>query len=338
MRGVIFEGNRKASIREFPDPKAGPGEAVIQIKASGLCGTDLHRYRGDDPVTMITGHEPCGVIAELGTGSPETLKVGDRVMCHHYSGCGICELCSMGYEQLCPTGHVTYGGGTGHGANADYILVPSRTLVHLHDSLSFEEGAAISCGTGTAWNGLQKMNISGRDTVVVFGQGPVGLSGPLSAKSMGARVIGVDIVSERLALSKELGADHVVNASNDDPVAAILELTGGLGASASLETSGNPTARQQVLQCLAPFGRCCYVGVGGPAEIDFNRDVIFKVITIFCSWTFSKAELIEISRFFVDTRAPLSKLITHRYSLDQAEEAFQEFDSSTTGKCVFVME
>ena len=338
MRGVIFEGNRKASIREFPDPKAGPGEAVIQIKASGLCGTDLHRYRGDDPVTMITGHEPCGVIAELGTGSPETLKVGDRVMCHHYAGCGICEICSMGYEQLCPTGHVTYGGGTGHGANADYILVPSRTLVHLHDSLSFEEGAAISCGTGTAWNGLQKMNISGRDTVVVFGQGPVGLSGTLSAKSMGARVIGVDVVSERLELSKELGADHVVNASNDDPVAAILELTGGLGASASLETSGNPTARQQVLQCLAPFGRCCYVGVGGPAEIDFNRDVIFKVITIFGSWTFSKAELIEISRFFVETRAPLSKLITHRYSLDQAEEAFQEFDSSTTGKCVFVME
>ena len=295
MRGVIFEGNRKASIREFPDPKAGPGEAVIQIKASGLCGTDLHRYRGDDPVTMITGHEPCGVIAELGSGSPKTLNVGDRVMCHHYSGCGICELCSMGYEQLCPTGHVTYGGGTGHGANADYILVPSRTLVHLHDSLSFEEGAAISCGTGTAWNGLQKMNISGRDTVVVFGQGPVGLSGTLSAKSMGARVIGVDVVSERLALSKELGADHVVNASNDDPVAAILELTGGLGASASLETSGNPTARQQVLQCLAPFGRCCYVGVGGPAEIDFNRDVIFKVITIFGSWTFSNAELIEIS-------------------------------------------
>ena len=338
MRGVIFEGNRKASIREFPDPKAGPGEAVIQIKASGLCGTDLHRYRGNDPVTMITGHEPCGVIAELGSGSPKTLNVGDRVMCHHYSGCGICELCSMGYEQLCPTGHVTYGGGTGHGANADYILVPSRTLVHLHDSLSFEEGAAISCGTGTAWNGLQKMNISGRDTVVVFGQGPVGLSGTLSAKSMGARVIGVDVVSERLALSKELGADHVVNASNDDPVAAILELTGGLGASASLETSGNPTARQQVLQCLAPFGRCCYVGVGGPAEIDFNRDVIFKVITIFGSWTFSKAELIEISRFFVETGASLSKLITHRYSIDQAEQAFQEFDSSTTGKCVFVME
>ena len=105
-----------------------------------------------------------------------------------------------------------------------------------------------------------------------------------------------------------------------------------------METSGNPAARQQVLECLRPFGRACYVGIGGPAEIDFNRDVIFKVATIFGSWTFSKAELIEIERFFVDTKAPLNKLITHRYRLDQAVEAFKEFDASKTGKCVFVMD
>ena len=110
-----------------------------------------------------------------------------------------------------------------------------------------------------------------------------------------------------------------------------------MGVTATLETSGNHTARQQVLECLRPFGRCCYVGIGGPAEIDFNRDVIFKVVTIFGSWTFSKSELIEIERFFVDTKAPLNKLITHRYSLDQAVEAFKEFDGATTGKCVIVM-
>ncbi len=156
MRGVVFRGNREAQIREFPDPHAGPGEAVVKIRASGLCGTDLHRYRAAEPTDMITGHEPCGVIAELGAGAPPGLAIGDRVMVHHYAGCGICEICAMGYEQLCPHGHVTYGGGTGHGANADYILVPSRTLVHLRDELSFEEGAAISCGTGTAWNGLKK--------------------------------------------------------------------------------------------------------------------------------------------------------------------------------------
>ena len=338
MRGVTFKGNREAEIREFPDPQAGPGDAVLRVRASGLCGTDLHRYRDDGPTDMITGHEPCGVIAELGPGAPPGLKLGDRVMSHHYAGCGVCEICSRGYEQLCPLGHVTFGGGTGHGANADYILVPSRSLVHLPDQLSFEDGAAIACGTGTAWNGLNKMNVSGKDTVAVFGQGPVGLSGTLSAKAMGARVIAVDVVPERLQLALALGADHVVNSLESDPVEVIRDLTDGMGASASLETSGNPQARQQVLRCLRPFARCCYVGIGGPAEIDFNRDVVLKVVTIFGSWTFSKSELIEIARFFVDTKAPLDRLITHRYSLDQAIEAFQVFDGATTGKCVFVFD
>lgn len=133
------------------------------------------------------------------------------------------------------------------------------------------------CGTGTAWNGLNQVGVSGQDTVVVFGQGPVGLSGTLSAKAMGAKVIAVDVVPERLNLARRLGADQVLNSRETDPVSAIRDLTGGAGASASLETSGNPAARQQVLECLAPFGRCCDVGVGEPAEIDFNRDVIFKV-------------------------------------------------------------
>ena len=154
---------------------------------------------------------------------------------------------------------------------------------------------------------------------------------------MGAIVIAVAVVPERLAFALELGADHVINSQETDPVAGIQELTRGMGASVSLETSGNPTARSQVLQCLRIFGRCCYVGVGGPATIDFNRDVIFKVATIFGSWTFSKSELIEIARFMVEAQVPLNKLITHRYALDQAVEAFRNFDTATTGKCVFVM-
>ena len=338
MRGVTFKGNREAEIQEFADPHAGPGEAVLRIRASGLCGTDLHRYRSPEPTELITGHEPCGIVAELGPGAPPGLNLGDRVMCHHYAGCGVCESCALGYEQLCPRGHITFGGGTGHGANADYMICPSRSLVHLPDELSFEAGAALSCGAGTAWNGLNKMGVSGQDVVAVFGQGPVGLSGTLSAKAMGARVIAVDVVDQRLRLATELGADHTVNAAAGDPAQAIIELTGGLGATAALETSGHPAARQQTLTCLRPFARACYVGIGAPAEIDFNRDVIFKVLTIYGSWTFSKAELIEIARFFVDTNAPLERLITHRYRLDDAIEAFQTFDGATTGKCVFVFD
>ena len=187
MRGVMFNGNRECEIREFPDPHAGPGQAVVKIRASGMCGTDLHRYRGDVAINAITGHEPCGVIHELGAGAPASLKVGDRVVVHHYEGCGICEICAKGFEQACPHGHVTFGGVDAHGANADYILVPSRLLVHLPEELSFEGGAAISCGTGTAWNGLKKINVAGGDVVSIFGQGPVGLSGTMCAKYMGGQ-------------------------------------------------------------------------------------------------------------------------------------------------------
>ena len=96
MRGVTFSGNRRAEIGESPAPHAGPGEAVLRIRASGLCGSDLHRYRGPEPEEMISGHEPCGVIEELGPGAPPGLRLGDRVMCHHYAGCGTCEICAMG--------------------------------------------------------------------------------------------------------------------------------------------------------------------------------------------------------------------------------------------------
>jgi len=336
MRGVVFTGNRQLEIRSFPDPHAGPGEAVVQIRASGMCGSDLHAYRGPQALQTISGHEPCGVIAELGAGAPAGLKPGDRVMVHHYAGCGLCEICAMGFEQACPNGRVTYGGGTGHGANADAMLVPARTLVPLADELSFEEGAAIACGTGTAWCGLAKLGIAGGDTVAIFGQGPVGLSGTLSAVAMGARVIAVDVIPERLALARELGADAVVDANTGDTVAAIRDLTSGRGVDASLETSGNAAARSHCLEALRPFGRCCYVGVGGPATIEFNRDVIFKVATIYGSWTFSKAELIRIARFMVETKPPLAKLITHRFALDQAAEAFRTFDAGATGKCIIV--
>ena len=104
------------------------------------------------------------------------------------------------------------------------------------------------------------------------------------------------------------------------------------------QRTGGPLYAAPILECLRPFGRCCYVGIGEPASIDINRDVIHKVATIYGSWTFSKSELIEVARFMVDARVPLEKLITHRYALDQAVEAFRTFDTATPGKCVFVMD
>ena len=338
MRGLIFVGDERAELTDFPDPKAGPGDAVVQIRASGICGSDLPRYRDSaGSKGIIPGHEPCGVIAELGPGAPPGLRVGDRVMMHHYAGCGVCKSCAMGFEQSCPNDRVT-NGTRRHGGHAEYLLAPARTLVHLPDELSFAAGAALPCGTGTAWSGLHKMRVAGGDTVAVFGQGPVGLSGTMCAKAMGARVIALDMSAERLELARALGADHVVNVSDTDAVDAVRDLTGGAGTSACLETSGSSFARAQALKVLGLFGRCCYVGNGAPTTIDIQGDVIRKVLTIYGSWTFTKAEQIEIARFIVDRKVPVDQLITQRYPLTEAARAYREFASGAPGKPMVVID
>jgi threonine dehydrogenase-like Zn-dependent dehydrogenase len=335
MRGVVFLGNRRLEIRDFPDPHPGPGEAVVRMRASGLCGSDLTPYRGQQPPATISGHEPCGEVAALGPGAGG-LALGERVMVHHYSGCGACKYCRIGYEQLCQHGHRTYGFGA-HGGNADYILVPARTLLPLPEPLTYEEGAAIACGTGTAYMALKKLDVSGRDTLAVYGQGPVGLSATLLGAAMGARVIAIDITPARLELARQLGAAETLNAAAVDPVQAVRDLTHGEGADATLDCTGNATARDQAVQSARVWGRVCWVGEGGTVTLNVSRDVIHKHLTIYGSWTFSTVGLAECAQFVVDRGVPLGRLITHRYRLDQAEAAFREFDAGATGKCVFVM-
>src|SRR5579863_318861 len=228
MRGVTFLGDRKLQLMQFPDPAPGPHDVVVEIKASGMCGSDLRFYRASGETAslglgkvsgpVIAGHEPCGVVAAVGTAVDErTAKVGARVMVHHYSGCGTCRHCRTGWTQMCSSGSIVYG-ITGHGAHAPYMKVPAQTLVPLPDELCFATGAAISCGTGTAYQALRRMNIAGGDAIVIVGQGPVGLSATQLAAAMGARVIALDVSSERLARAKEFGADVLINPATDDPV------------------------------------------------------------------------------------------------------------------------
>src|SRR5213592_2507185 len=168
--------------------------------------------------------------------------IGARVMVHHYKGCGRCKHCRVGWSQLCRDGMTVYG-ITGDGGHAHFMRVPASTLVPLPDALSFEEGAAISCGTGTAYTALTRIDVSGRDTLAVFGQGPVGLSATLLGRAMGARVIAVDVSAERLTLARSLGAEAIINSSETDPVAAIHDLTNGEGATTTMDCAGVPDAR-----------------------------------------------------------------------------------------------
>ena len=345
MKGIVFLGNRKLEIRDFPDPVAGPGEVVLAIKASGMCGSDLHPYRatgnaaaglglGGGGTPVVAGHEPCGVVHSVGNGVDPGL-VGQRVMNHHYKGCGRCKHCRLGWSQLCRAGITVYG-MTGHGGHAPFMKAPAFTLVPMPDAISFEEGAAVSCGTGTAYGALKRLDVSGRDTLAVFGQGPVGLSATMLGRAMGARVIAVDVSTERLALARELGAEHTIDPRQTDPVKAIHDLTGGEGAETTMDCSGHPDARAQAVRSAGTWGRVAFVGEGNNVTLDVSRDLLRRQITLHASWTFSNTGQEECGRFVADRKVPLGRLLTHRWRIDQAEEAYRLFDTQTTGKGVFV--
>jgi len=348
MKGVVFPGDRKVEIMEFADPAPGPGEVVLEIRASGMCGSDLKFYRAVGGAAslgfrtaggpVIAGHEPCGVVVAVGPGVPANQAwVGMRAMQHHYRGCGVCPHCSTGWMQMCVEGVAEVYGITGNGAHARYMKCPARTLVQLPDELSFETGAAISCGTGTAWGALQRLGLQGDHTIAIFGQGPVGLSATQLAAHMGARVIALDTSADRLGRAREFGAAEIINpAETPDVVAAIRELTHGRGAHASLDASSSPQARAQAVRCVRSWGKACFVGEGDTVTLDVSNDMLRRQVTILGSWTFSTVGQAECARYIADRGVAVDRLFTHRWTLEQAEEAYRLFDGQSSGKGVIL--
>lgn len=345
MKGIVFLGDGEVEIREFDKPAPGRGEVLVELKASGICGSDLmwlNRTKKEIaglPHVNPMGHEPCGVIAELGPGATG-VAVGQRVMVYHYSGCGRCKYCRIGYEQLCVDGFNYYGTSRPRGfggGHEDYMVVPDRVCMALPDEMSFEAGAAVACGTGTAYSALKRVSASGYDTLAVFGQGPVGLSATMIGAAMGAHVIAIDVAPYRLDLAKKLGAAEIVNAADGDAVEAVTALTRGEGAEIVLECTGRPAVRVQAVESAKVFGRVCYVGEGGSVAFDeVSRQILHKLITIHGAWTFSTWMMKEAADWIVHRNLPIDDLITHRFALSDAEEAYRIFQEGQTGKVVFV--
>ena len=331
MRGVVFNGERELELMQFEDPAPDAHDVVIEMKASGMCGSDLHQYRRPKGQTqasgipmhegpVIAGHEPCGVIIAIGSAvDAKQARIGQRVMVHHYQGCTQCNHCRAGWQQLCQEVPVKVYGNNAHGGHANYLKVPANTLVALPDELSFSAGAAIACGSGTAYSALRRMNLSGNDTIAIFGQGPVGLAATQYAKAMGARVIALDISPQRLDRAKAFGADAVVDPGSNDPVTAIKD------------------ARLSAIRSTKVWGTMCFVGEGGNVQIDVSPHLLRRQLTLVASWTFSNIIQADCARFSVERGIDVDKLFTHRWSLDQAEEAYKLFDKQVDGKGVFLM-
>jgi threonine dehydrogenase-like Zn-dependent dehydrogenase len=338
MRGITFPGDGTVEVKEFPVPTPGPGEVVLQNRASGMCGSDLHFYHGNFEFdhSVIQGHEPCGVVHAVGEGvDPNVARVGERKMVHHYWGCGACRRCREGWPQMCETRPATTLAVHVNGGHAPYLVVPASTLLPLPDELSFRAGAAIGCGTGTAWGGIKRLDKFGgiSDTwLAVFGQGPVGLSAVMFAASMGARVIAVDLDDNRLAEAKRFGAEVTINSRTESLVDVVNEFTGNRGVDVAMETSGH--ASSDLFSVLGTNGRAVLIGL--PGKVEFATQQVYKKQwTILTSWTMSWMEQQRCADYVVAHNLPVDELFSHTWTVVQAAEAYAWFDKQDAGKGVF---
>jgi threonine dehydrogenase-like Zn-dependent dehydrogenase len=343
MKAVLFPGDREVAVVERPTPQPSPGQALVRVRASAICRSDMSLYYGKPIVggeatatgQIVPGHEPAGEVVAAGDGVT-AVTPGDRVAIYLGVGCGNCEFCRSGYLFLCRTWQCV--GFDVDGGNADYIVVPAGNCLKLPDEISYEAGAVMTDMVGTQFDAQRRLGVSGTDTVAMFGIGPMGGAGILVAKGRGARVIAVDILESRLEQARGLGADETINSREENPVEQLRELTGGRGVDVAIDCSGSPAGQNAALDSAAKFGRVAFIGESRQTEINPSDQLIRKLLTVIGAWYFPIWEWPDITRFVVDHNIPVEKLITHRFPLDDAATAFRMFDERLTEKAVFVWE
>ncbi|MBJ6765774.1 alcohol dehydrogenase catalytic domain-containing protein [Myxococcaceae bacterium JPH2] len=343
MRANVFHGVNRFGIEEVKTPRAGPGEAVIRMTLTTVCGTDLHIVRGEFPVKpgLVIGHEPVGVIQELGPGVTG-YQVGDRVLVGAITPCGQCRACLSGQAAQC--GH---GGGweqaggwrlgnTLNGAQAESILVPSAqaNLAPIPDALTDEQVVLLSDIASTGFSGAESAGVRIGDSVVVFAQGPIGLCAAIGARLMGATlVIGVDGDESRLKMAKRMGVDVVLDYRQQDVVAEVRRLTGG-GVDVAIEALGTPQTFESCLRCLRPGGTVSSLGVySGKLQIPYDAFAAglgdYRIVTTLCPG--GKERMRRLMDVVRSKRVDLSPLITHRFRLADIQEAYALFGERRDG-------
>lgn len=340
MTAAYLPGDSTVELRTVPVPTPGHGEVLVRMKASTICGSDIRAiYRehlGTGPEGyqgVVAGHEPCGQVVATGPGC-RRFATGDRVIVYHISGCGVCNDCRRGYMISCtsPTYRRAYGWQR-DGGMAEYLLAEEKDLIALPDELSYADGAQVACGFGTAYEGLAKIGIDGTHAVLVTGLGPVGLAAAALCRAMGAhRVIGIDVVPERLAIARDLGLCDIVLTSGPDNVAEVVAATGGHGVERAVDCSAHPAARATAVRATRRWGRIVFLGEGGTVELTPSPDLIHDQKTVFGSWVTSTWLMEELVERLVRWNLHPAEIITHRLPLDRAADAYALMASGRCGK------
>jgi threonine dehydrogenase-like Zn-dependent dehydrogenase len=340
MKAVVFHGINDIRVEDVAKPRPKAGEAVIRITATTICGTDVHIVKGEYPVRkgLILGHEPVGVIDELGEGLEDEYTLGQRVIVGAITPCGQCFYCLNGVHSQC---HGALGGwrfgNTINGAWAEYLLVPDAraNLAPVPDELSDEEVLMLPDIASTGISGAESGNVRTGDSVAIFAQGPIGLCATLGARLRGAGlIIAVDPLEQRREMARRFGASIALDPTTVDVVEAIKRLTDGRGADVAIEALGRQNTFEAALRSVRPGGTLSSLGVYSgklvaPYEAVYAGLGDQRIVTTLCPG--GKERMRRLLSMVQHDRVDLTPLLTHHFTLEQLPEAFELFSRQADG-------
>ncbi|GAA0947764.1 zinc-dependent alcohol dehydrogenase family protein [Pseudonocardia zijingensis] len=334
MRAVVYEAHGgDLHVRSLAPPECPPDAVVISVRATGVCRSDWHAWRGHDPVPLphVPGHEFAGVVARVGA-DVTGWRPGDRVTAPFVCGCGVCAFCRAGDPQVCPD--QTQPGFTHHGSFAEEVVVRAAdvNLVRLPDEMSFVAAAGLGCRVATAYRALTAHGrIAPGEWLAVHGCGGVGLSAVLLGSALGARVVAVDVSPDALALARDRGAAAVVDASAEDAAPAVQEITGG-GAHVSIDALGSPATAVASVLSLRRRGRHVQVGLllGAAATPPLPMDrVLAWELSVHGSHGIAPHEYGGLLDLIARARLDPASLVGQVVPLEEAGAALAGMDGST---------
>lgn len=311
MKALVFYGNEDLRLAEVADPKAGPGEALIRVKACGICGSDVHGYlgiTGRRTPPMVMGHEFSGEVAAVGPGVAD-IRVGDRVAPYPVVFCGECAACRAGNMHLCLNKRAL-GVLDCDGAMSEYIAIPARLLFKLSDRVSYEVGAMME-PLAVAMRGVNHAGDLAGKTVLVVGAGTIGLLALALVKTRNpARVFVSDLSDTRLDVARRLGADFAVNPSQEDLAAAVKAATGGAGADVAIEAVGATPTVQQAMSCLRTGGTGVWIGNSAKMITVNMQEIVTRELRVAGSFLYTVQEFGEVVGLLNEGRLDVDPVIS----------------------------
>jgi len=326
MRAAVWTGAERMELLEIPLPKPRAGEVLIRTRATVVCGTDLHIYRGlfrGLKPPRVLGHEFSGEVAATGD-SVKRIVVGDRVTVDPVLSCGKCRFCRTGHTILCERGGlVNVIGFVKDGAYAEYVSVPEENVYPIPSNLTYEKGAFVNTLACPLY-ALRRVGVRKGDFVVVLGSGAAGLFFVQLAKLMGAgTVVSTDLSASKLEVATRLGADVGINAQEKDPVTEVMNMTGGQGADIVIEAVGASHTAQQVVPLAAKQGKVIVFGVfEAPVSGISFEDIRGKDLEVYGIAGYATTIYPEAISLLASSKLQAEAMITHRFQLEEVPTAF----------------